>query len=153
MLDSLLKFFSPEPETGTSPIARLLHIGSKLVALAGIFTLLIGMALIAMTFASEDRIKTTGTITEIIDLSDSDLQRVTIEYMIGQTKHTKSETTSGFREFNHKVGDQVELLVSESDVIMVEAIPSFRQSFIKTSLIGVVLILASVMMRKMSRKN
>jgi hypothetical protein len=153
MLDGFLKFFSPEPETGTTPAARSLHIGSKLAALAGIFTLLIGIAMIAMTFASEDRIKTTGTITEIIDLPDSDLQRVTIDYMIDQTKYSKSETTSGFREFNHKVGDQVELLVSESDVILVVAIPTFRKSFIKTSLIGVVLILASVLMRKMSRNN
>jgi len=153
MLEGLQRFISPEPGTGDTPLALTLHIGSKVVALVGILVFVIGIGLWAMTFASKNSIETTGTITEIIDLPGSDLQRVTIEYMNGQSKTSATETTSEFRKLNHMVGNEVELLIQGSDVIMKEAIPSLRNSFIKTSLTGIVFILVSLLMRKMSRKN
>ena len=133
-----------------------LDIGSKIVAFGGIILFLIGVALLLTTFPDEDKFETKGIVTEIVDLPHSELQRITIDFAIGTTKHTKSDTTSGFRAFNHAVGDSVGLLVNSinvKEVLLLEALPSLRNSFIKTSGLGIALIIASIFMRRLIIKQ
>lgn len=151
MLERFLLFFSPEPGTGSTLSAKTFHIGSKLVALLGIFVFLIGIALLFNTFPDEDKFKTTGVVTEITQLPSSDQQLVTLQYTVNQTQHTKRDTIRDFKAFNHQVGDRVDLLVNNEEVILLEALPRLRFSFIKTSAVGIALILLSVWLRRLSR--
>lgn len=152
MLERFLLFFSPEPGTGNTLSAKTLHIGSKLVALLGILVFLIGIALLFNTFPDEDKFKTTGVVTEITELPSSDHQVVTIQYTVNQTQLTKRDTIRDFKTFNHQVGDRVGLLVNNEEVILLEALPALRYSFIKTSAVGIAFILLSVWLRRLSRK-
>ncbi len=152
MLERFLLFFSPESGTGISLSAKALHIGSKLVALLGIFVFLIGIALLFNTFPDEDKFKTTGVVTEITQLPSSDQQLLTLQYTVNQTQHTKRDTIRDFKAFNHQVGDRVGLLVNNEEVILLEALPRLRFSFIKTSAVGIAFILLSVWLRRLSRK-
>lgn len=152
MLERFLLFFSPESGTGSTLSAKTLNTGSKLVALLGIFVFLIGIGLLFNTFPDEDKFKTTGVILEIADLPSSDHQVITLRYMVNQKQVTKRDTIRDFNSFNHQVGDRVGLLVNNDEVILLEALPALRYSFIKTSAVGIAIILLSVWLRRLSRK-
>lgn len=154
MLDNIQRFIQPDPETGPSTTARILHVGSKVVGLLGIIVFLIGIALLLNTIQDEDTLKVNGMVTEIEDLSPS-LQRISIEYKLGATTYTQTDTTDLFKNLPYKEGDVIPLLVDTEagQAIITEALPGLRLSFLRTSGFGVLLILVAWMMRRISKRN
>lgn len=155
MLDKFQQFIQPDPETGNSNTARLLHVVSKLVAIVGIIIFLIGIALLLNTLQDEDTLKVTGIVKEIEDLPSSSLQRISIEYKLGENTYFQNDTTDLFKSLPYQEGDAIQLLVDTEarQAIATDMLPKLRVSFLKTSGFGVFVILIAWVMRRMSKQN